>query len=86
MHCRSLLVSCAPCSVVTVRWYWRTSSYGSNSPWCCAHIHVHGYDLVAGVGPGLPPARIRFRATTPGRFEVELEDRRLQIAQLEVRP
>jgi hypothetical protein len=49
------------------------------------HVHLHGYDIMRDVSPG-SPARLRFRATIPGRFEVELEDRRLQIAQLEVRP
>jgi hypothetical protein len=49
------------------------------------HVHLHGYDIMRDVSPGRP-ARLRFRATIPGRFEVELEDRRLQIAQIEVRP
>ncbi len=49
------------------------------------HIHVHGFDLTADVAPGRP-ARIAFEATIPGRFEVELEDRGVQIADLEVRP
>ena len=49
------------------------------------HIHLHGYDLMADVAPG-SPARIRFRATIPGRFEVELEDRGIQIADLTVTP
>jgi hypothetical protein len=49
------------------------------------HVHLHGYEIMRDVSPGRP-ARLRFRATIPGRFEVELEDRRLQIAQLEVRP
>jgi hypothetical protein len=49
------------------------------------HVHLHGYDIMRDVAPGRP-AHLRFRATIPGRFEVELEDRRLQIAQLEVRP
>ena len=49
------------------------------------HVHLHGYDVMRDVSPGRP-ARLRFRATIPGRFEVELEDRKLQIAQLEVRP
>jgi hypothetical protein len=49
------------------------------------HIHLHGYDIMRDVAPGRP-ARLPFRATIPGRFEVELEDRRLQIAQIEVRP
>ena len=49
------------------------------------HVHVHGYDLMADVAPGAP-ATIRFKTTAPGRFEIELEDRGLQIAELEVRP
>ena len=49
------------------------------------HVHVHGYDLLADVGPGRP-ATIRFSADIPGRFEVELEDRGAQIAQLRVNP
>lgn len=49
------------------------------------HVHVHGYDLMADVAPG-EPATIRFKATAPGRFEIELEDRGLQIGELEVRP
>ena len=47
------------------------------------HVHVHGYNLMADVAPG-SPARITFRATVPGRFEVELEDRTIQIAELRV--
>jgi hypothetical protein len=49
------------------------------------HVHLHGYDLMADVAPGTP-ATIRFIAATPGRFEVELEDRGVQIADVEVRP
>lgn len=49
------------------------------------HVHVHGYDLFADVAPG-ERARIAFRATIPGRFEVELEDRGVPIAELTVRP
>ena len=49
------------------------------------HVHVHGYDRFGDVGPGAP-ARIAFRATIAGRFEIELEDRGLPIAELEVRP
>ena len=49
------------------------------------HVHVHGYDRMADVGPGAP-AQIAFRATIPGGFEVELEDRKLRILELEVRP
>ena len=48
------------------------------------HVHVHGYDLLRDVGPG-KPARIAFRATIPGRFEIELEDRHVPIAELTVR-
>jgi hypothetical protein len=49
------------------------------------HVHLHGYDRMADVGPGAP-AQLAFRATIPGRFDVELEDRKLRIAELEVRP
>ena len=49
------------------------------------HVHVHGYDLMSDVAPG-QPARIALRATLAGRFEIELEDRKLLIAELEVRP
>ena len=48
-------------------------------------VHLHGYDIMRDVAPGRP-ARLPFRATIPGRFEVELEERKLQIAQVEVRP
>ena len=48
------------------------------------HVHVHGYDLMRDVGPGAP-ARIAFKATIPGRFEIELEDRRVPIAELTVK-
>ena len=49
------------------------------------HVHIHGYDLMADVAPGAP-ATIRFTADAPGRFEIELEDSGVQIAELEVRP
>jgi heme/copper-type cytochrome/quinol oxidase subunit 2 len=49
------------------------------------HVHLHGYDVMRDVGPGAP-ARLQFRATIPGRFEVELEDAGLQIADVTVRP
>jgi hypothetical protein len=48
-------------------------------------VHVHGYDLSADVAPGAP-ATIRFTADAPGRFEIELENSGVQIAELEVRP
>ena len=48
-------------------------------------VHLHGYDLMADVAPGAP-ATIRFTADAPGRFEIELENSAVQIAELEVRP
>jgi hypothetical protein len=48
-------------------------------------VHVHGYDLSRDVAAG-GRARIAFRATIPGRFEVELEERHVPIAELTVRP
>ena len=48
-------------------------------------VHLHGYDKIADVTPG-KLARLVFVASIPGRFEVELEDRGLQIADIEVRP
>jgi hypothetical protein len=49
------------------------------------HVHLHGYDLMRDVAPGAP-AQLVFTADIPGRFEIELEDRHLQLAELEVRP
>lgn len=49
------------------------------------HIHLHGYDLIADVAPGAP-AELSFVADVPGRFEIELEDRGVPIADLQVRP
>lgn len=49
------------------------------------HVHLHGYDEIVDVVPG-KAAKLPFDATIPGRFEVELEDRGLQIAEIEVRP
>ena len=49
------------------------------------HVHLRGYDIMRDVAPG-SPARLRFRATIPGRFEAELEERGLQIADITVRP
>jgi hypothetical protein len=48
-------------------------------------VHLHGYDKMIDVAPG-KPARLAFVASIPGRFEVELEDRGLQVADIEVRP
>jgi hypothetical protein len=45
------------------------------------HVHLHGYDLMQDVGPGMP-ARIAFRATRPGTVEAELEDRGVQIVRI----
>ena len=47
------------------------------------HVHLHGYDIMRDVAPGRP-ARLPFKATIPGRFEVELEDRGVQIADITV--
>lgn len=49
------------------------------------HIHLHGYDVIRDVAAG-GTARLRFRATAPGRFEVELEDRGVPIADITVQP
>ncbi|MGH2847212.1 MAG: hypothetical protein ACRDL0_14520 [Thermoleophilaceae bacterium] len=48
-------------------------------------VHVHGYDLSRPVGPGAP-VRLSFTADIEGIFEVELEERAVPIAQLEVTP
>jgi ABC-type Fe3+-hydroxamate transport system substrate-binding protein len=48
-------------------------------------IHLHGYDLKRDVAAG-GTAQIPFTATIPGRFEVELESRGVQIADLTVEP
>jgi hypothetical protein len=49
------------------------------------HVHVHGLDILRDVAPGAP-ARLRFRPRTPGVIEIELEDRHLLLAELEVQP
>ena len=46
-------------------------------------VHVHGYDVKRDVAPG-EPARLQFRTDLAGRFEIELEDAQVQIAQLTV--
>jgi archaellum component FlaG (FlaF/FlaG flagellin family) len=48
-------------------------------------IHLHGYNLSTDVAAG-GVGRIRFVATVPGRFEAELEQRGVQIADLTVTP
>jgi ABC-type amino acid transport substrate-binding protein len=47
-------------------------------------VHLHGYDRTANVAPG-KPAQLRFTADIPGVFEVELEQRRQKLLDLEVR-
>ena len=48
-------------------------------------IHVHGYDLSAAVEAD-GSVEIPFTATVIGRFEVELEERGIELAELDVRP
>lgn len=48
-------------------------------------VHLHGYDISRDVAAG-GIARIRLRAKLPGRFEVELENRGIPIAELTVEP
>ena len=47
-------------------------------------VHVHGYDLKAEV-PARGTGTVEFMADQAGVFEVELESRGAQLAQLEVR-
>jgi hypothetical protein len=49
------------------------------------HVHLHGYDIMRDVAPGAP-AQIVFVADLTGGFEIELEDRHVALAELEVRP
>ncbi len=46
-------------------------------------IHVHGYDRKTRVPAGATGS-VAFTANTPGVFEVELEDAKLQLLQLQV--
>ena len=46
-------------------------------------IHVHGYDRKANIPAGAT-ASVAFAANTPGVFEVELENSKLQLLQLQV--
>jgi heme/copper-type cytochrome/quinol oxidase subunit 2 len=46
-------------------------------------IHVHGYDRKANVPAGAT-ASVVFTANNPGVFEVELENSKLQLVQLQV--
>ena len=47
-------------------------------------VHLHGYDVKRRIGPD-GTVRLPFRATIPGRFEVELEESHRQVADLTVR-
>ena len=49
------------------------------------HVHVHGYDLMKDVEPG-KTVTFSFPAEITGIFEIELEDRGQEIAQLRVDP
>lgn len=46
-------------------------------------VHLHGYDLSRDVAPGRP-AVLDFTADAPGVFEVELEQARLKLFELQV--
>ncbi|MFO7572249.1 MAG: hypothetical protein R6W48_06570 [Gaiellaceae bacterium] len=49
-------------------------------------VHLHGYDLEETAAPG-SPARMRFTATIPGRFEIELHAHpEILVGELTVRP
>lgn len=48
-------------------------------------VHLHGYDVSRPVAAG-GTARLTFRATIPGRFEIELEERGVPIGELTVQP
>jgi hypothetical protein len=47
-------------------------------------VHVHGFDLSKDVGPG-KPATVEFTANLPGVWEVELENAKRKLFDLEVR-
>jgi predicted small lipoprotein YifL len=47
-------------------------------------VHLHGYDVLRPVAPG-KQARLAFVAKIPGRFEIELEESGVQLAELTVR-
>ena len=48
-------------------------------------VHLHGYDLSADVAAG-GSAEIPFTVDTVGKFDVELEESGVQLAELEVAP
>ena len=47
------------------------------------HVHLHGYDVFQDVAAG-NTVDLTFEATIPGVFEVELEDARLPLVELEI--
>lgn len=47
------------------------------------HIHLHGYDVLVDVAAG-ETAELTFTADIPGVFEVELEESRIPLLELEV--
>ncbi len=47
------------------------------------HVHLHGYDVMVDVPAG-ETAELTFDATIPGVFEVELEDSRIPLLELEI--
>lgn len=47
-------------------------------------VHLHGYDLHADVAPGAD-ATLVLTTDIPGQFEIELEDAKLRLGELEVR-
>jgi hypothetical protein len=49
------------------------------------HVHLHGYDVMRDVVPG-KTTRLNFEADIEGVFEVELEDSKVQIAEITVEP
>ena len=51
-----------------------------------AVVQLRGYDLNARVVPPKFVARLRFRATHVGRFEVDMEHPRLRVGYLTVSP
>lgn len=48
-------------------------------------IHVHGYDLMFDVEPGIP-VEISFEADAQGIFEVELEESEIPLFEIQVTP
>ena len=48
-------------------------------------VHIHGYDIKTNVSPN-KPAAIIFTATATGKFEVELEEAALPLAEITVVP